>query len=133
MRDYEAIGFMLLNCTSISSITSNIYHGLTPKGLDFPVITYFQMSGGGLRNGISSKIFSITARAETASETRNLGDEIVELFGGTSGTGIYGTSSSFSIARCSVVRDGGLIPDPSAGCFASPIDVRLVFTESDDS
>ena len=128
MRDYEAVGFLLLNCTSITSITSNIKHGLQPKGVEFPTITYYQMPGVGRNRGIESKIFSITARSEDPGEARKLGEKIVDLFGGSSGTGVYGTCSSFTIARASIVRYNGLIPDPSGGCFAVPIDIRLVFT-----
>jgi len=132
MKDYEVIGYLMLNTTAISSITTNIYHGMSPKGLDYPVVTYFQMSGG-RKYGLSSKVFSITARAVEASSARDLGDKIIDLFGGSVGTGIFGTVSSFTISESSVVRDNGLISEPEAGCFMVPIDVRLVFAASEST
>lgn len=132
MKDYEVVGYLMLNTPAISSITTNIYHGLSPKGLDYPVITYFQMSGGGKNFGLSSKIFSITVRAVEAADARNLADEIINLFGGSAGTGIYGTIDTFTVSESQVVRDNGLIPEPEAGCYMVSIDVRLVFA-SDQS
>lgn len=127
MQDYEAIGNLLCSSSSISSITSNIFHGLRPTYADLPAITYYQMPSGSRSYGIESKIFSITARAKDPGTTRKLGDKIIDLFSGSSGTGVYGTSSTFTIARASVIRDNGIIPDPNGGCYATPIDIRFVY------
>jgi len=132
MVDHQFIGYTLLQTTAITAITSTrIYHGLRPQSSSIsslPCINFFQMSGGGKDNGIKSATFSINCRAVDPAAARSLSGAVADVFGGSFGTGVYGESSSFSVARSSVVRDGGLLPEIESGCFNAPVDVMIVYT-----
>ena len=128
MRPDQAIGNLLYTCSAVTAITTLITHGIRASGTAVPAINFYQLGGTSRFNGVESPIFSINCRATDAGVARGLGDSIVDLFGGTSGTGIYGTSSTFSIARGSVVRDNGLIPEPDSGIYNASIDVRITFS-----
>lgn len=132
MRDYQFIGYLLNSTTAISSITSTrIYHGDRPENTklsDMPCINYYQLPGGSRISGMESRTFSINCRASDPAVARRLGDLVIDLFGGTSGTGTFGYASSFTAARASIVRDNGLLSEQSAKDFLVPIDVLIVYS-----
>lgn len=132
MVDHQFIGYTLLQTTAVTAITSTrVYHGLRPQSSSLsslPCINFYQMSGGGKKNGSKSVTFSINCRAVDPAAARSLAEIVSDTFGGPSGTGVYGSASSFTVARSSVVRDGGLIPEVESGCFNAPIDVMIVYT-----
>jgi hypothetical protein len=88
-------------------------------------------------NGIESVPFSINCRAVTADTAINLAYKVVDLFHGSSGTGIYGMAgtagNSFSVARASLRNMQGLIPEPDNSCFNCPVDILLVYDTSTTS
>lgn len=132
MKDYQFVGHALLQTSAITALTSTrVYHGDRPTSSAFsslPAITYYQLSGGARGNGIESKVFTINCYASDPAVARNLGDKVIDLFAGSSGTGVYGNSSSFTIARASVERDYGLMVDSKTDNFTVPIDVLIVYT-----
>ena len=128
MKPYQAIGFTLLNTTSITSITTTINHGLRPVGTAVPSINYYEIGGASRFSGIESQVYSINCRASTAGGARDLARVVLDTFTGTSGTGIYGyQNSAFEITRASLENDGGLIPEPEDNIFNAPIDIRIVY------
>lgn len=130
MKDFQFIGYTLLQTTAITSIVSTrVYHGYIPETVTSkPVINYYQLSGPGRGYGMETKTFTINCRATDPAVARDLGDKVVSLFGGAEGMGTYGYSSSFSIARASVVRDNGLILEDESDSYNVPIDVLIVYS-----
>ena len=132
MKDYQFIGHALLQTSAITAIAgTRVYHGNRPQSSSsssMPAINYYQVSGGTRDNGIESKVFSINCRATDPAVARSLGDKVIDLFDGSYGTGVFGNSSSFTVARSSVIRDNGLIPEFMSDAYAVPIDVLIVYT-----
>ena len=94
MMPYEAIGYMLINSSAISAITSTrVNHGLRPKGTDVPCINYYEVGGTTRFSGIETAIYSINCRAETPAAARDLARLVLDLFVGSSSTGTYGTQN----------------------------------------
>lgn len=132
MKDHQFIGYTLLNTSAISALVSTrVYHGSRPKVSqisELPAIDFYQLPGGRKNMGTVSRTFTVNCRATSPAVARQLGDAVVDLFGGTSGTGMYGYSSSFSVARASIARDNGTIVDDDSETFFVPIDVLIVYT-----
>jgi len=132
MRDYQFVGHALLQTSAITALTSTRnYHGarLSSSALSaMPVINYYQLPGGTRRNGLESRTFTINCRDTDPAVARQLGDLVSDLFGGTSGTGVYGNSTSFTVARASVVRDNVTIPEWNEETFLVPVDVLVVYS-----
>ena len=61
----------------------------------------------------------------------SLARAVADIFGGTSGTGMWGTSgtagNAFSVARSSVRNQMGLIPEPDSNCYNAPVDILIVY------
>ena len=131
MTEYEFVGYTLINTTAVTAITgtSNIWHGLRPKTTDLPSINYLEL-GGDFRNGIERRDYSINCRSATAAGARDLARQVLIAFTGTSGTGIYGTTNSFDVARASLRNDNGLIPEPEDNVFNAPVDITIVYPSS---
>jgi len=129
VKPYQCIGFSLLNTTAITAIVSTrVYHGLRPVGTAVPSINYYEVGGASRFSGIESQVYSINCRASSPSVARNLASLVMDLFTGSSGTGVYGyQDSSFEITRASLSNDGGLIPEPEDNIFNAPIDIRVVY------
>ena len=131
MKPYQTIGYVLLATTAVTAITSTrVYHGLRPVGTIVPSINYYEVGGSSRQSGMESVVYSVSCRASSASVARNLSRIVMDIFGGTSGTGIYGSENGFELTRTSLVNDGGLIPEPEDGIYNSPIDVRIVYPVS---
>jgi hypothetical protein len=131
MKPHQTIGWTLLQTSSITAIVgSKINHGLRPVGTAVPSINYYELGGYSRRNGIESAVFSINCRADTADAARNLARLVLDTFHGTSGTGVQGYQSTFTVARSSLENDGGLIPEPEDGIYNAPIDIRIVYPVS---
>jgi hypothetical protein len=52
---------------------------------------------------------------------------VLDLFTGSTGTGVFGIMNNFEISRASLANDGGLIPEPEDGIYNAPIDIRIVY------
>lgn len=131
MKQYQAIGYMLLNTSAITSITSTrIDHGRRPAGKDVPCINYYELGGASRFNSIETQTFSINCRAETAAEARDLARVVMDLFIGEDSTGTYGTQDGFDISRASLVNDNGLISEPGDKIFNAPIDIKITYPSS---
>ena len=132
MKDYQFVGYTLLQTSAISSLVSTrVYHGMRPKVSqlsELPAIDFYQLPSGEKFNGLVSRTFTINCRATDPAVARQLGDAVIDLFGGTSGTGVQGYSSSFNIARASIARDNGTFVEEDSETFNVPIDVLIVYT-----
>jgi len=130
MKIYQAIGYMILHTTAITNVISTrCNHGLRPASSVMPCINYYGVGGTTQVADIVSSRFSINCRAADPGIARDLARSIAALFGGSQGNGIYGTtgaSNTFGLARCSVIADGGLIPEPTEGAYNAPIDILVV-------
>lgn len=128
MRPDQFVGWTLLQTSAVTSIVGsagNVYYGMRKIGSPMPSINFYDNNG--LRGrGLNSPIFSLNCRATTASATRNLADLVLNLFDGSSGTGVYGTNNNFDAFRCSYVRDSGLIPEPDNSGYNITIDIRII-------
>ncbi len=135
MRPHQAVGFTLINSSAVTNITTSarIWHGTRPQASSasaLPCINFYEVSNN-RQNGIESQSFSINCRAVTADTAIVLANKVVDLFCGSSGTGIYGDAGTagnpFSIARASLRNIGGLIPEPDSVCYNVPVDIMLVY------
>jgi len=125
------IGWTLLQTSAVTNIVSTrVYHGLRPEGTAVPSINYYELGGGVRANGIEIQSFSINCRASTAGAARNLARSVLDLFTGTSGTGIYGTQNGFDIARASLRNDNGLVPEITDNVYNAPIDIAVAYAIS---
>jgi len=125
------IGWTLLQTSAVTNIVSTrVYHGLRPEGTAVPSINYYELGGGVRANGIEIQSFSINCRASTAGAARNLARSVLDLFTGTSGTGIYGTQNGFDIARASLRNDNGLVPETTDNVYNAPIDIAVAYAIS---
>ncbi len=129
MKPHRAIGYMLLNTSAVTAVTSTrVYHGLRPVGTTVPSINYYELGGGARYNGFESVQFSINCRASTAAASRDLARLVLNLFTASNGMGIDSVvNNSFEISRSTLSNDGGLIPEPEDGIFNSPVDIRVVY------
>jgi hypothetical protein len=135
VKPYQTIGWSLINCSAVTAFTTanRITHGMRPQTSSLsalPAINYYEMPGG-RKNGIGSTTFSINCRAVTADTAINLAEKVIDLFDGSSGTGIYGDSGTagnlFSAARVSLRNNNGLIPEPDSSCYNVPVDILLTY------
>jgi hypothetical protein len=129
MKPYQAIGWTLLNTTSITAIVgSRINHGLRPVGTAVPSINYYELGGAIRANGTESVVYSINCRSTTPGGARDLARLVMDTFAGSDGTGVYGfQNSSFNVYRASLQNDGGLIPEPEDNIYNAPVDIRVVY------
>ena len=126
MKPHELVGYSMLQTSAITAITSTrIYHGLRPVNTDTPCINFYALPGN-RRWGVERTGFSINCRAEDPAVASNLARKVVDLFGGTAGTGIYGSQSSFSVLRAWVEAEQGLIPETEEPVFNAPVDIVVV-------
>jgi len=128
MTPYEAVGWSLINTTAISAIvgSTNIWHGLRPKTTTLPCINYYEL-GTTRHYGWETAIYSINCRSATAGGARDLARLVVDLFHGTSGSGIWGDANGFAVGRASLQNDAGVIPEPDDVTFNSPVDITIVY------
>lgn len=131
MKPYQAVGYTMINTSAItaivgSGVNARIYHGLRPSGTDVPCINYYELPATQLP-GATSQPFSINCRAATAGAARDLAKEVLDLWSGTTRTGIYGTMNGFDIGRASIRTDQGLIPEEETGVFNAPVDITVVY------
>jgi hypothetical protein len=129
MKPYQAIGWTLLNTTSITAIVgSRINHGLRPVGTAVPSINYYELGGATRTYGTEGVVFSINCRSTTPGGARDLARLVMDTFAGSDGTGVYGfQNSSFNVYRASLQNDGGLIPEPEDNIYNAPVDIRVVY------
>jgi len=131
MKPYQAIGYMLLNSSAISAITSTrVNHGRRPTGTVTPCINYYELAGSSRFSGSESTVYSINCRAETSAAALDLARLVLDLFIGSSSTGTYGTQNGFDISRASLQNDNGLISEPEDEIFNAPVDIRIVYPSS---
>lgn len=128
MTPSQCVGYALNQTSSITAIVSTrIYHGLRPVASITPCINYFQMGGGTRQYGTDRAVFTINCRAATANTALELARLVTDVFHGTSGTGIHGTLSSFTIIQAAVLQSQGLIPETEDQIYNAPVDIQIVY------
>ena len=128
MTSNQFIGYVLNQTSAITNIVSTrIYHGLRPTGSTVPSINYYEVGGAEYKYGIIAEPFSLNCRASTSQGARSLALQVINLFHGAAFSGIYGVMNNFTVSRCSLRSDGGLIPEPEENIFNCPIDILLVY------
>ena len=127
----QMIGYTLRQTSAVTAITSTrVYHGMRPEGTDVPCINFFRMPGGDRKNGMDQQYYSINCRAVTASTALNLATIVIDTFHGTSGRGMKGDVSGFSVISSSLQSGGGLIFEPDGETYNSPVDIKVVYPTS---
>ena len=127
MKPYDYIGYRLSQSTAVSAIVgTRVNHGNRPSGTVTPCINYYEVFGNRFY-GMESPTFSINCRSTDPGQARDLAREVVTLFAGDSGQGVYGVEYGFTIARASLVNDNGIIPEPTDNIYNAPVDVQIVY------
>jgi len=123
----QYVGYAMLQTSAITTVVSQrIYHGMRPEGTAVPSINYYELPGT-RTYGYVSQPYSINCRASTAGAARSLANLVINLFSGTSATGIAGTLNGFTVGRCSLRADQGLLPEPEDNIFNAPVEITLVY------
>ena len=127
----QMIGYTLRQTSAVTAITSTrVYHAMRPEGTVVPCINFFRMPGGGRKDGMDVQYYSINCRAVTASTALTLASVVIDTFHGTSGRGMKGDVSGFSVISSSLQTGGGLIFDPDGETYNSPVDIQVVYPTS---
>jgi hypothetical protein len=130
----QCIAYLMLQTSALTNLTSTrIYNGNRPDTTVVPCINFYEMAGGQRINGFERVAYSINCRAATAETALTIARKVDELFNGTSGTGVYGYTSSgsaFEITRASTRQRQGLIPEPDDGLYNAPVDIFIVYPAS---
>lgn len=128
MTAAQLMGWSMINTTALTTLvsTANIYHGLRPKSTTVPAINYFE---GTLtaRNGIENQPFVVNCRDVTAAGAMAIAREVMEIYNGSVGTGIYGTQNGFDIGRAFMENAAGVIPETEDNIFNAPVRVILIY------
>ena len=126
----QFVGWTLLNASAVTAICgTRINHGMRPQSSSasaLPAINYYEMPGA-RNNCIESETFSINCRAVTAGTAMILAKKVIDVFHGSSGTGMYGVNNGFGVARSSLRNHNGLIPEPDASAHNVPVDILLTY------
>ena len=131
MSPSQLIGYCLNQTSAITNITSTrIYNGTRPDGTVVPCINYFEMAGTQRLVGFERATYSINCRATTAETALQLARKVVDIFQGTSGTGIYGSMNNFEISRANLRQQQGLIPETADNLYNCPVDIFIVYPTS---
>jgi len=132
LKPYEFIGYALNSTTAITvlvgaSTESRITFGDRAQSkllATLPAINYFDLPGGTRQNGIISKTYQVNCRAATIEGARQLAELVIDVFSGSSGTGMFGTLDDFD-ARTFVLRDNGALVEPQSDSYNASIDVLM--------
>ncbi|MFA5750386.1 MAG: hypothetical protein WC895_04145 [Candidatus Shapirobacteria bacterium] len=131
MQPSQFIGYMLLQTTAITSIVGvKIYSGNRPATTLTPCINFYELSGGNKKYGIWTESYSINCRDSTQEKAKILARLVDDLFNGTSGTGIYGSVTGFSVIQSSSKGLRGCIPESDSNIYNAPVDIQLVFANN---
>ena len=135
MSPSQAVGYSMAQASAITAIVgARIYNGTRPTGTTgtvlVPCINYFEMPGTVRQFGIERASFSINCRAATAEVASSLARKVIDLFHGTSGTGVYGEQNNFAVTRCSLKQAQGLIPETAENIYNAPVDILIVYPTS---
>ncbi len=131
MKPYQFVGKVLNGASSVTAIVgTRISFGTRfySSALSaLPCINYYELSGPGRFPGVGSKTFTINCRAKEAATAKNLAEIVNDIFSGSSGTGMYGNVTGFSVIRTSVSREHGLIPEPEDNVHNAPVDILITY------
>ena len=130
-QPYEAMQYVLKNGTAVSALVgARIWHAFQPRGSAMPSLTFYEVGAPRRAMAIESQDFSVNCRATTIGAAMDLSRAVVDLFHGTSSTGIYGYENGFSIARAFQATGAILIPEPRGSAYNSPVNITIVYPSS---
>ena len=113
----------------IADAGQRIFHGLKPKTSTLPNITFFESSDYRRSFGMESQVFVINSRAKTPEAALKLARKVVDLFHGSSSTGIYGTQNGFEISRAWLDTGSGIVPEGNS-VYNAPVFVTIIYPSS---
>ena len=130
-KPHEAIKALMLATSAVKTKSGNrIFHGLKPRSPTLPNIAFFE-NGGPLRfNGMEGQEYTINCRAATFDKALDLSRVVVDLFHGSSSTGIYGTISGFDISRAFQAAPPAVIPESKGSVYNVPVTVSIIYPSS---
>lgn len=134
MTPYEFIGWTMLNASAVTAIVgTRVTHGLRPRNDSLPSINYHALGGGARFWGMERQTVSISCRANTPEDARDLNRVVTTEMAGADGTGIRGTNNGFDLALGSLIADQGLIPEDKVDgktVYNAPVDVQIIYAVS---
>ena len=136
MRPDQAVGWTLNQTSAITAIVSSrIFFGNrlgngTAGTIILPAINYFELPGTRRYNGFEFATFTFNCRATAASVAVQLSRLIIDLFHGTSSTGMYGSQNGFEITRSSLKYNQGLVYESDDMIYNAPVDILMVYPSS---
>ncbi len=110
-------------------MSNRIFHGIRPQSSSLSVLpnaNYYLVSSNRF-NGLCSDTFTINSRSLDAGQAMNAASIVIDEFHGSSGTGVYGVTNGFSIARASLRNQAALIMEPDTGIYNAPVDVLITY------
>jgi hypothetical protein len=129
-KDYEAIGYKLLNSTAVSDIVgARVYHGAIPETVTtLPAINYILVSRPTIAFGLVERPrYQISCRAETPSGAMDLANVVQTTFKGLHETVSTG-SGGFDI-QATYVDGSRMIREPDNNWHV-PVDVFVTYQNS---
>jgi hypothetical protein len=131
MKPYAAVLALLKATTAVTAIVGRrVYHAYVPKSATMDNIAFFEIGLPRRFTGIESQDYQIGCRGTTLARTMDLARVVVDLFHGTSSTGIYGTQGTFSIGRAFQSAPVPLIPEPRGSMYNAPVQITMVYPSS---
>lgn len=129
MKPYEAIASALTATSTITALIGARHtHGSRPRDTMFPNLTFYEVGGPTGKNGIESQWYSFGCRAKKIEDALALAREVLQLFHGSSSTGISGHQSGFE-ARGHQQGSPGVIFESPDTCNV-PVDIMFLYPTS---
>lgn len=129
-KPYDVVKYMIKNSAALAARGSNrTYHALAPESPQLPNYTFWESGGVRRQTGLESQDYVINCRAKSMDDAMDLARLVINLFHGTSSSGIYGTENGFDIARCFLDTGSGIVPEPG-GVYNAPVIITLVYTSN---
>lgn len=132
----QAIGSALYTASGITALVSvaNIAHGARPEWYasgqtaHIPSINFYEIGGVGMaaEGSIRTARYQISCRASSATATQTISDAVISLFDHTAQV-----CSGFAIQRVTLSGHGGVIYEPEARLYHSPLTFTVVYVSDE--
>ena len=126
-QPYSMMMWSMKNDAAITAdVSQRVFHGLKPKTSTFPNITFFESSDYRRSYGMESQVFVINSRAKTPESALKLARKVVDLFHGSSSTGIYATQNGFEVSRAFLDTGSGIVPEGNS-VYNAPVYITIIY------